>query len=571
MELLYVWIEDYNNIHRQGFNFSPKHRFHFEPNEKEGSVTGGTLTHDDINTNYPDNFFGESISNITAIVGKNGSGKSSLVKALIDGRQFNKPYIFSIIKNNNTYICALNKRYKLPKTINGLKIEREDIEYTLKDWFVYHSSFFNSNRNYLFNSLDSDISTMEQVSRAFFGVDENVNEKETSIASSSVYDPKISAYMAKEMTSQIRFVADISAKDLIPFDLPHQFNLYLPTYNKNIERDIEFAIHNKNKRQQIALISILDAITNKKYELKSIDANSDTGSNDRIRILIQMYCKERKYLQNIIDDLIVSIQDKIPQYEYYEKQNNLVYHFNLNEIGNDSPFFKPKHFEIAYKSIIRDLGIRLTWRDMSDGEATFLSILSRLWEKLYEKETPRIIILDEFELGLHLQWQKEAVTKLISYFNSINFKSHHLILTTHSPILLSDLPRENIIFLDKDAEGNCEVKEPKDMERTFGANIHNLYRSSFFMQDGLMGKFAKDKIDGVIRDLRGDSEIEEKRKKEIRFIIDTIGEDVLRTGLEKLYEGRLPLTEKDKLEKEFKHLEKRKAEVEKKLNALSRK
>jgi hypothetical protein len=113
------------------------------------------------------------------------------------------------------------------------------------------------------------------------------------------------------------------------------------------------------------------------------------------------------------------------------------------------------------------------------------------------------------------------------------------------------------------------VKEPKDMERTFGANIHNLYRSSFFMQDGLMGKFAKEKIDGVIKELRGDSEIAEKRKKEIRYIIDTIGEDVLRTGLEKLYEGRFPLTEKERLEKEFIHLEKKKAEVEQKLKALN--
>lgn len=31
MELLYIWIEDYKNIHHQGFNFSPKYWFEFEP------------------------------------------------------------------------------------------------------------------------------------------------------------------------------------------------------------------------------------------------------------------------------------------------------------------------------------------------------------------------------------------------------------------------------------------------------------------------------------------------------------------------------------------------------------
>lgn len=30
MELLYVLIEDYKNIHHQGFNFSPKYRLEFD-------------------------------------------------------------------------------------------------------------------------------------------------------------------------------------------------------------------------------------------------------------------------------------------------------------------------------------------------------------------------------------------------------------------------------------------------------------------------------------------------------------------------------------------------------------
>ncbi len=35
MELLYVWIEDYKNIHHQGFNFSPRYRFEFDFEKKE--------------------------------------------------------------------------------------------------------------------------------------------------------------------------------------------------------------------------------------------------------------------------------------------------------------------------------------------------------------------------------------------------------------------------------------------------------------------------------------------------------------------------------------------------------
>jgi len=42
MELVYLWVEDYKNIKRQGFDFSP--RFHCEYNEDKKELT--------INENY---------------------------------------------------------------------------------------------------------------------------------------------------------------------------------------------------------------------------------------------------------------------------------------------------------------------------------------------------------------------------------------------------------------------------------------------------------------------------------------------------------------------------------------
>lgn len=73
MELVYLWVEDYKNIHRQGFNFSP--RFRCEYNEDTNELTI------DENKEYvsifPDNI------NVTAIVGENGSGKSRLLRQIL--------------------------------------------------------------------------------------------------------------------------------------------------------------------------------------------------------------------------------------------------------------------------------------------------------------------------------------------------------------------------------------------------------------------------------------------------------------------------------------------------------
>ncbi|MDZ7818513.1 MAG: hypothetical protein U5K55_07810 [Aliarcobacter sp.] len=47
--------------------------------------------------------------------------------------------------------------------------------------------------------------------------------------------------------------------------------------------------------------------------------------------------------------------------------------------------------------------------------------------------------------------------------------------------------------------GNCINATDKVDINPFGANIHTLLSHGFFMKDGLMGEFAKGKIDLAIK------------------------------------------------------------------------
>ena len=157
MELVYLWVEEYKNIHHQGFNFSPQFRCDYNPATNELTI--------DENEDYIPDFFGDNI-NVTAIVGKNGSGKSSLLELIIDFSDgFNKDYkIFYVIENNNNFTAynnKLNGELECKRSITQNEFQRSsdyDINqrYRLNYAYVSLSPYLN-NMDRLYNGIsDSD-------------------------------------------------------------------------------------------------------------------------------------------------------------------------------------------------------------------------------------------------------------------------------------------------------------------------------------------------------------------------------------------------------------------------------
>ena len=121
------------------------------------------------------------------------------------------------------------------------------------------------------------------------------------------------------------------------------------------------------------------------------------------------------------------------------------------------------------------------------------------------------ILLDEIDLGLHPQWQKKFLNLILNIFKNYSIKLN-IILTSHSTFILSDLPKENIIFLEK----GKQVYPFEDGKQTFGANIHTLLSHGFFMKEGLMGEFAKEKIQSIINYYEEIKELTKEENKKQR-------------------------------------------------------
>ncbi len=174
--------------------------------------------------------------------------------------------------------------------------------------------------------------------------------------------------------------------------------------------------------------------------------------------------------------------------------------------------------------------------DISSGEKAFLNLYSRLFhakEQITGSHKNLFIIIDEGEHGFHVKWQQEYLQNLIYACNLI-FNSGftadsdiQLIFTTHSPITISDLPNSNIIYLIKNKD-NKTIASKKSVP-TFAANIHDILKHDFFMDNGFMGTYVKRKINDIIEVLR--MEIDPKHNA---YITDS-SSVALNANLKKIY------------------------------------
>lgn len=198
-------------------------------------------------------------------------------------------------------------------------------------------------------------------------------------------------------------------------------------------------------------------------------------------------------------------------------------------------------------------------KNFSYGEKSILNLFAQFFEFKMQQRIEQYgwenlnILLDEADLGFHPEWKKKFIYSITTVL-SVLFSEENLqiIITTHDPLTLSDIPNSNVVYLKKEGEKTKVLSQNEKPKKTFGANITDLLADSFFIKDGLIGDFAKGKIEEVIKFLKKEkSEI--NSKEECKKIIELIDEPLMR---EKLLEMYYEAFNEEKLkEKELKILE----------------
>lgn len=164
-----------------------------------------------------------------------------------------------------------------------------------------------------------------------------------------------------------------------------------------------------------------------------------------------------------------------------------------------SPYPMLSAGEMSYMSLYSRIYLVLTDWKFSDVFDPFEYSLGKRPGRDYRHV---VIFMDEAETALHPELQRQLVRNMILFIEAIAKKNLtvQFIFASHSPMLLSDIPQEAVTLLIDGSSTPFDVNSKQlDFHNTFAANIFDLYRNSFNMDEGTLGSFSTEKINYLLK------------------------------------------------------------------------
>ncbi len=586
MELVYIWFpEEHYVLCNQNLNFGSHFCLEYAPKSQTLMINN--------NPNYFPGFFnlgrnnGEEtdVKNITAIVGENGVGKSSILNFIKKNIALRTPFmkdIFAIIVFQDNLgslhiYCHNEMEINIQNYTNAkyiLKEIKEIGEISKLDFIFYSSIFDNGFEEIHYEDKLMNIST-------------NYLVKEDFRKSYFTMKSELEFHRLKEIQRQVQFVTSEDKKLCkVKFPLPDDITI------KISEVDMQPMLREMQKFEFTKFFKeLFEELNNVVYE-----GNEDFFyekyfmRNLILRVMQQLflelprlnlvYFMEKSYKKFREINKKYTLSDKClmwlkymlysirnesysrEQVAFFEGLIGILIYFDNNiwngnfkvdrgsivmSLKKDLGLFQ-ELYKIYSQSIGRDSYLAFEWRNLSSGETAMLNLYSRFYSLIKQSTfNPNVIILiDEGELYFHPQWQKRFLSSIISFLREIFYghgvESLQIIMTSNSPFIVSDLPSSNVIFLKRINEDSVVIKNLEGQYKTFAANIHSLFSHSFFLEDGLIGEFAKNKINYVIDLLiNGNDKQLRKSRIEIEYVINNIGEPILRNKIANMLKDRFSL------------------------------
>lgn len=593
-QILFFYVEQSDNgfIRNRGFNFSANYYFSMKK-DSDGTYR---LTMDKVpaEQKITDDFFDPAV-NVTAVVGKNGTGKTTLLMELVENVNFvtaNNPFL----KNADS---ELRERYERKKyAIVMLESGKAVCYHNLTNIHVPDDSIKAVNYNQIFQQTSD-----QDNNRGFYGFSRIY-------FSQSMYSA-VDNYYVVDSTNGYGFLDHIllTAPSMQVRAGDYYWDMCKRQFNEDYDGDSQYfhnylrgfsSSMNLNDFQQVLDVYYLkrwrglkeknpllkwyspaltinvrhipkhfgeDSASQEYKDIYQIYKNAvdeltgiltpDSANSVIRRLLYNLYIeyrifscvdasmiqKERKlgsekklreYLSSLENYWVKACMDEIDKLQdiIEDSENNSDY------LTRDYVTFDMGYASNSYARVLEfltdmwdayDRGFMVRYLNISgltfsSGERSILNMytwIAMLADQLdfygrsaHELKDNVLLVLDEADLYLHPEWQRNFINEIRKAIpNLFPKKNVQIIFSTHSPIMLSDVPKQCTVFLGDD--------EGTKHKQTFGNSIYSLYNDAFFLKDsGQMGEFAREKIDGLIDKLKPE-ETEEKREDGRKHIVRT--------------------------------------------------
>jgi hypothetical protein len=211
--------------------------------------------------------------------------------------------------------------------------------------------------------------------------------------------------------------------------------------------------------------------------------------------------------------------------------------------------YRPDQIGIFTKSLLP-----YHWAYVSSGEYQYAKVWGILeeygvkvkvlknGEKFSEARQPDfILLLDEPENYMHPEMCRTFIHDLNKLLKQRNPKSgFQVILSTHSPFMLSDVLANQIIKMDYDDKGLCVISHAE--KPTYAANIHSIMADSFFLKYTIGEQarlFLTEKFE-LFKDMqkrRGRlSDADKNEIVKMQELLPNIGDELIRHGMASIIE-----------------------------------
>lgn len=544
-ELIYLFVNEVNGMmFQEGISFSIRYKVKYELDTRKLSIE---------KTNS-ENFFSneENINNINLIVGRNGSGKTSILNLLgsklgerekllgssglnfwfaiystnteefiIEGKNIqmisNVVNLSSYDKGNSTDDFFIKTKYdyssqklELIQVVSNLEKMKLMYMYYNSDLdFPWFSSKFINDRSDLFEGYSRNYinsPNIKDIFKSLLNITSNHDNQFTA--------KNIEMRIDRRNITREKDYEDLYWKD--KYTLYNNENLILLNKSNILLKNENFTIN-----EYFTLTFLEECVLYKVY----IDYDSTSKVDHfkairKLKLRSEEYEDRKEYLLNVLSELynkklnnselVSGFKSLTKIFETLEEKfiitNQIIVNVRENidnNVINELIDFYDEQEE--YRDVFP---LNIEFSNLSNGELQYLDHFSNLITTLDDvkknlKVENLILLFDEPDANFHPEWSRQYINNLVSELkrNTSKDLKFQIIITTHSPFMISDLPRHCITCIDVVSDESGIRREMTQADFGLMSNFYDLIKNNFFIKHPV-GEFASEFFNGIINSIK---------------------------------------------------------------------